>query len=72
MGKRRMQTTDAVKVLNRNRIPFCESDSAGVQALLSKSEVDPSELRRLGFRISRTIGDQLVVVYKGRRIGFIV
>ena len=67
-----MQEIEAVKVLRRHHIPYSTSDVAGVATLLCKNEVDPQTLRRLGFRISRLIGDQLVVFYKGGRIGIIV
>lgn len=66
------QASEARRVLKDNRIPFCESDVEGILTLIPKEEVDLNRLRRLGFRISRRIGNQLVVFYKGGRFGLVV
>lgn len=68
----KMQEMEAVKILRQNHIPYSTSNVQGISTLLCRNEVDPKKLRRLGFRISRLIGNQLVVFYKGDRIGIIV
>jgi hypothetical protein len=68
----KMQEMEAVKVLRKHHIPYSTSNVQGISTLLRRNEVDPQRLRRLGFRISRLIGNQLVVFYKGDRIGIIV
>ncbi|MBU0519170.1 hypothetical protein KKA00_08680 [bacterium] len=67
-----MQKGEAAQVLSQHKIPYSAIDADGMLALLQKNEVDTCELRRLGFRISRTIGNQIVVVYKGMRFGLII
>ncbi len=67
-----MQEIEALKILQRHQIPYSKSGVKGVAALLRKSEVDQQKLRKLGFRISNMIGDQLVVFYKGGRFGLIL
>jgi hypothetical protein len=67
-----LREAEATKILRQHHIPFKESGSEGILALLCKSEVDPERLRQLGFRISRDIGAQWVIFYKGGRIGLIV
>jgi len=62
---------EAIRLLRKNRIPFHRGVD-GISALLRRSEVDVPRLRSLGFRISRLIGGQLVVSYKGCRFGLIL
>lgn len=66
------QAREARRVLKENRIPFCESNVEGILTLIPKDEVDLDRLRGLGFRVSRQIGNQLVVFYKGGRFGLVV
>lgn len=67
-----MRESEAVKILREHHIPYRTTEIDGISALLPKKEVDPHLLRTLGFRISRVIGDQWVVSYKGGRFGLIV
>ena len=67
-----LQTNEAIEVLREHRIPFHESDIDGIVTVLWKNEVDLDYLRKLGFRVSRGIGNQLVVSYKGGRLGLVV
>ncbi|TKJ42194.1 hypothetical protein CEE37_00515 [candidate division LCP-89 bacterium B3_LCP] len=67
-----MLTSEPIQLLLKNRIPFHESNLDGIATLMKRNEVDLNRLRKLGFRISRTIGDQLVVCYKGGRFGLVV
>ena len=66
------QSLEALQVLRDNRIPFSEAKVEGILTLISKDDVDLDRLRRLGFRISREIGNQLVISYKGGRFGLVV
>ncbi len=67
-----MIAKDAVEVLRKHRIPFQQREEAqGFSTLLPRHRVDPQRLRRLGFRISRNIGDQLIVSYRGKRVGIL-
>ncbi len=63
---------EGIKLLRKHRIPYRTSASMGITALLSRDEVDLHHLRRLGFRVSRKIGDQGVVFYRGARFGLIL
>ena len=67
-----LQAREAFQVLREHHIPFHESEVDGIITLLRKNEIDPDRLRKLGFRISRVIGNQLVVFYKGGRFGLVV
>lgn len=67
-----LREAEATKILKKHSIPFHESGTDGILALMHKNEIDLDHLRRLGFRISHTIGDQLVIFYKGGRFGLIV
>jgi hypothetical protein len=61
-----------VEILQKHHIPFQKNEDVnGFSTLLPKQRVDPQHLRRLGFRISRSIGDQLIVCYKGKRVGIV-
>jgi hypothetical protein len=66
------QSLEALQVLRDNQIPFSESKIKGILTLIPKEDIDLNRLRKLGFRISREIGDQLVVSYKGGRFGLVV
>ena len=63
---------EAIALLQKNRIPFSKSGTEGISTLLPKGEVDVERLRKLGFKVSRTIGGQFVVCYKGGRFGLVV
>ena len=67
-----IQAVEAVKILQKHHIPFQRSEENETLAVLQKNEVDLEQLRRLGFRISHLIGDQVVVFYKGGRFGLVV
>lgn len=62
---------EALNILQKNHIPFDQDAVEGITFLLPKNEVDAETLRCLGFRISRLIGSQWVISYKGERIGLI-
>jgi len=61
---------EVIKILQDHRIPF-DARGDGSQVLLHRGQADPDVLRSLGFRISRYIGQQMVVSFKGRRIGLL-
>jgi hypothetical protein len=63
--------TEAQKILRAHSIPFA-ADLDRSQVLLRRLDADPGVLRDLGFRISRHIGDQMVVTFKGRRVGLMI
>jgi len=62
--------SEVLKILQDHRIPF-DAGGDGSQVLLHRGQADPEVLRSLGFRISRYIGQQMVVSFKGRRIGLL-
>lgn len=62
---------EALRVLEKHSIPYYQGMEDAL-LLLRHREIDLDVLRRLGFRISRRIGGQLVVNYKGCRFGLIV
>ncbi len=62
---------EALRILKDHSIPYHRGVEDAL-TLLRRSEIDLDMLRRLGFRISRRIGGQLVVNYKGYRFGLIV
>ncbi len=66
------QVDEALELLKEHHIPFYESNVEGNLMVLNKNEIDLDRMRKLGFRISRLIGDQLVVTYKGGRFGLVV
>ena len=61
---------EVIKILRDHCIPF-DAELNGSQVLLNRSQADPEMLRSLGFRISRYIGSQMVVSFKGRRSGLL-
>jgi hypothetical protein len=61
---------EVIKILRDHRIPF-DAGGDGSQVLLQRGQADPDLLRSLGFRISGYIGRQMVVSFKGRRIGLL-
>jgi len=65
-----VNSTEALQILRENSIPYYPG-VGGMQALLRRTEADLILLRRLGFRISHDIGRQMVLSYKGSRIGLI-
>jgi hypothetical protein len=62
---------EALEILRKNGIPF-HRGVEGLPALLCGTEIDVNRLRRLGFRVSQGIGGQLVVSFRGKRLGLIV
>jgi len=67
-----VQEKEALSILEKHRIPYRRSDEKGICALLYKNDVDLPRLRKLGFRVSHLIGEQLVIFYKGGRFGLIL
>jgi hypothetical protein len=63
--------SEAIRLLKEHQIPYHRGVD-GISTLLRRSEVDVPRLRNLGFRISRVIGGQWVVSYKGSRFGLIL
>ena len=59
---------EVLKILRDHSIPF-DAGGDGSQVLLHRGQADPDVLRSLGFRISHFIGHQMVVSFKGRRVG---
>jgi len=63
--------SEALRILQEHSIPV-HAGVNGLATLLRRSDADLNLLRSLGFRISRHIGRQMVISYKGSRVGLIM